>query len=81
MENGKTTNDELAVMVKVGFDGVSEQFHGLANSMSEQFREVNMRLDKLESGQEDIKLRLDNTAHRFEVVVPRSFNFAPIINQ
>jgi len=49
--NGKdVTINELAGMIKVGFD------------------EVKVRLDTLERGQEDIKLRLDNVAYRFEIV-------------
>jgi len=46
----------LAVMTKRGFDKVDERFNG-----------VDSRLKNLEQGQEDIKLRQDNTAHRFEL--------------
>ena len=49
MPKKKTTIDDLAVMMKKGFDCMDEQFA------------------KLETGQEDIKLRLDQAAWRFEV--------------
>ena len=53
----KTTIDDLAVMVKGGFDAMDGRFDKMEN-----------RLDGLEQGQEDIKLRLDNVAYRFELV-------------
>lgn len=46
----KITTDDLAVMVKDGFDHMEK------------------RIDGLEKGQEEIKLKLDNVAYRFEVV-------------
>lgn len=45
----KTTIDDLAVMMKKGFDSMDQQFA------------------RLEMGQEDIKLRLDQAAYRFEL--------------
>ena len=45
-----TTINDLAFMVKKGFDQVDERF------------------DTLERGQEEIKLKLDNVAYRFEMV-------------
>jgi hypothetical protein len=49
MAKKKTSIDDLARMIKTGFDGVDE------------------RLEKLEIGQEDIKLRLDQAAWKFEL--------------
>ena len=49
--------EDLAGMVKTGFD-----------EMGKQFKKVDNRLTTLETGQEDIKLRLDNVAYRFEIV-------------
>lgn len=49
MKESKTTTDDLARMVKDGFDSVEK------------------RLDKVEEGQEEILLKLDNKADRFEV--------------
>jgi archaellum component FlaC len=69
METNNTI-DDLAVMVQKGFDKVDEQFHGVSeqfHGVSEQFQGVNDRLDHLEQGQEDIKLKLDNVAYRFEL--------------
>jgi len=57
MAKKKVTTEDLAVMMKNGFDGVDGQFKG-----------VNQRLDKLEAGQEDIKLRLDRAAYKFELM-------------
>lgn len=53
--------DELAMMTKRGFDEMGER-------MNKGFSEVNKRLGLLEEGQEEIKLRLDNVAYRFELV-------------
>jgi len=53
----EVTLDNLAGMIKRGFDGVDKRFDG-----------VDKRLANLERGQEDIKLRLDNVAYRFELV-------------
>ena len=38
------------------------------NSFGDLEDKINSRFDKLEQGQEDIKLRLDNVAYRFELV-------------
>ena len=49
--------NELAGMVKTGFD-----------EMGKQFEKVDKRLTALETGQKDIKLRLSNVAYRFELL-------------
>ena len=54
--NKNITLNDLAVMVKRGFDGVDEKFDKMEN-----------RLENLENGQEEIKLKLDHVAYRFEV--------------
>ena len=56
-----TSLDDLARMVKEGFDEV----HG---TIKAGFDKVDNRLAALENGQEEIKLRLSNVAYRFEVV-------------
>jgi hypothetical protein len=48
--------NKLARMIKRGFDDVDRKF-----------AKVNTRLDNLERGQEDIKLKLDQVAYRFEL--------------
>jgi len=53
----KVTLESLAGMVKGGFDHVDKRLEG-----------VESRLGTLEKGQEEIKLKLDNVAYRFEVV-------------
>lgn len=50
------TIDDLAGMIKKGFDGVDVKF-----------KKVENKLHNLEQGQEDIKLRLCNVAYRFEL--------------
>jgi len=50
------TNEELAKMVKLGFDGQDRRFD-----------RIEKQINILEQGQEEIKLRLDNVAYRFEL--------------
>jgi archaellum component FlaC len=57
MAKKDVSNEDLALMIKDGFDGVDKRFN-----------QVEKRLDDLEQGQEDIKLRLTNVAYRFELV-------------
>ncbi|OGE74522.1 MAG: hypothetical protein A3K06_00050 [Candidatus Doudnabacteria bacterium RIFCSPHIGHO2_01_52_17] len=68
----ETTIDDLAVMVKNGFEGVTgemnSRFDQAHRDMNSRFGEVNHRLDLLEQGQEQIKLKLDNVAYRFELI-------------
>jgi hypothetical protein len=52
----KLTIDDLATLIKTGFDSVDERFD-----------QVEGRLKKLEQGQENIELRLSNVAYRFEL--------------
>lgn len=52
----KTTIDDLARMVNSGFTRVE----------SGQ-KKLESRMTTLEQGQEDIKLRLDNVGHKFEI--------------
>jgi len=49
--------DALAVITKKGFEQVDKRLNNLE-----------VKTDRLERGQEDIKLRLDNVAYRFELV-------------
>lgn len=55
------TLDSLAGMVAAGFTGMEQKF-------DTRFDVVEKRLNTLEHGQEDIKLKLDNVAYRFELV-------------
>ena len=48
--------DQLALVVKNGFDENTKQHQQIFN-----------RIDNLEQGQEEIKLKLDQVAYRFEV--------------
>lgn len=58
--NKKITNEDLARMVQNGFDEMKGR-------VDKRFDKVESRLDILEQGQEDIKLKLDNVAYRFEL--------------
>ena len=55
------TIDDLAVMINGGFNATQK-------IINENQKENNRRFNLLESGQEDIKLRLDNVAYRFELI-------------
>ncbi|MDD4900512.1 MAG: hypothetical protein PHS62_00145 [Patescibacteria group bacterium] len=61
MKNKKVTIEDLAAMVQTGFAEAE-------NSHSKRFNRTEERLDTLERGQEEIKLKLDNVAYRFELV-------------
>jgi len=56
MVKKKITNEDLALMMKKGFDGIDERFDNIEGDITE-----------LKIGQEDIKLRLDQAAWRFEM--------------
>ena len=51
-------------MVANGFDNVERKF----DSVEMKFKGINQKLTVLEEGQEQIKLKLDNMAYRFELV-------------
>ncbi len=55
------TLDDLAAMVAGGFSD-------LTNGMNSRFDAVEKDVKELQNGQEQIKLRLDNVAYRFELV-------------
>ena len=72
------TNEELAKMVKLGFDGQDKHFNKRFDDQDKKFNKRFDRIEKqinilgqgfsiLEQGQEEIKLRLDNVAYRFEL--------------
>jgi len=58
------TLDDLAGMVANGFEGVGKELSGI----NYKLEEYDKKFQKLEEGQEQIKLRLDNVAYRFELV-------------
>jgi|GEM_PF-3198475 len=58
----KKDNEDLALMVKQGFDEVNSRLILLERSQ----RETNDRLELSKHEQEEIKLRLTNVAYRFE---------------
>lgn len=61
MPKKNITINELAVMVKEGFDEVT---HG----MNKRFDNLEEQMDVMEKSHEEIKLKLDNVAYRFEIV-------------
>ena len=63
MPDTKTTTDDLAVMIKGGFDDMGKRMDGIEHRMDG----IEHRMDKLEVAVEDVKLRLDNVAFRFEL--------------
>lgn len=84
MKKGKQniTLEVLATKMDAGFKQVNERFdkvdkkfyqvnenhESLARMVAKGFEEVDSRFVTLERGQEEIKLRLDNVAYKFEVV-------------
>ena len=62
MKKKKTTIDDLARMVNKGFEETAK-----SKEVNARFDKVDIRLDNLEQGQEEIKPRQDNAAYRFEV--------------
>jgi len=54
MPKKQTTLDDIAGMVQRGFNEMTGQF----GTVNKQFEVVNKRLDTLENGQEEIKLRV-----------------------
>ena len=61
MKTKKVTIEDLAVMVQTGFSEAAQK-------TGERFDGLEKRMDGLEQGQEEIKLKLDNVAYRFELV-------------
>ena len=62
--------NNLGRMVKKGFDHVDKRFDHVDkrfNDVDKRFDRVENRLVNLENGQEEIKLRLDQVAYRFEL--------------
>ncbi len=72
MEEKEITLSELARMIASGFADTATKadIHGLntrADQIEGRLDSVELRLGSLEVGQEDIKLRLDSLAYKFEV--------------
>jgi len=63
MKKKQITNEDLARMVKAGFDSSDKRFDGVDKRLDK----VESRLEKIEQANEDIKLRLGNTAFQFDV--------------
>lgn len=58
------TLDDLALMVGKGFNNVDKTLIATRDDI----HKLDKRIAVLEAGQEQIKLRLDNVAYRFELV-------------
>jgi len=58
-----TTFDNLAGMIKRGFDNVDKRF----DENTKEHRVMMTKLENLENGTEEIKLKLDPVAYRFEI--------------
>jgi len=62
MKKKNITIEGLARMVKKGFDETAKK-----GEVNVRFDKVETRLDVLEDGIEEIKLKLDQVAYRFEI--------------
>lgn len=60
------TLDDLAGMVKKGFDDLGDKMEKGFDAVDKRFEKVEKRLGALEEGQEAIQLRLGNVPYRFE---------------
>ena len=74
MENNKQEFENLASMIKQGFDAVDarfeqvdKRFEQMETRFDKKFLGLENRLDFLEEGQEEIKSRLNNVAYRHEL--------------
>jgi len=67
MENKDITINELAVMVKNGFDGVFDYVDKGFKRVDERFDQVDARLDKLEYNQRTILTRLEDVVYKTEL--------------
>lgn len=70
MKEKNITLDDLARMVQKGFDHVDKRLTEIDNRVEKvdnRFDSIENGLSGLVRGQEDIQLRLDNCAHRFEL--------------
>ena len=68
--SNEISNNELAQMIKQGFDAVDKKFDGFEkkfDNIQKQFENTNDRLDTLDNGQEDIKLRFTHLAHQIDI--------------
>ena len=67
----EVTIDDLAIMIGKGFKGVDHRFDKVENRLDKvenRMEKMEGRMFSLENGQEEIKLRLDNVAYRFELI-------------
>ncbi len=70
MPKKQTTNEDLAHMIKKGFDDHDKRFDEIDkrfDGVDTRLDKMDTRMDNLEQGQEEIKTRVDNVACRFEV--------------
>ena len=79
MKKKKITIDDLAMMTKRGFDEIGESIKRGFEGVGKRFEEVDKRFEGVNNNirilsdnnareHEDLKLRLDNVAYRFELV-------------
>lgn len=70
MQDKKITIDDLARLAVENHNEIKDQLGQLDNRMNSlegSMSSLERRMNGLEVGHEDIKLRLDNVAHRFEL--------------
>lgn len=74
MKKKNATIDDLAKMVKRGFDETakSKEMNTRFKGVDKRFDRIENRLGKLEAGHEDIQLRLGNVPFRFEAGIRKA---------
>ena len=62
----ETTNEDIAAMIKSGFDSVGDQFNGVDNkfkSVHEQFDSLGEQISDLNTGIQRIESKVDRALH------------------
>jgi len=71
-KSAEKTKTELRTVIKEEIEGlaiiVNNGFNATQKFNNQRFDKLEKRFDVVERGQEDIKLRLDNVAYRFELI-------------
>ncbi|MFH1129113.1 MAG: hypothetical protein V1686_00025 [Patescibacteria group bacterium] len=77
MSKKQITNEDLASMIKKGFDGHDTRLDGIdtrldgvdtrLEKIDTRLEKIDTRMDNIEQGQEEIKSRVGNMAYQFEV--------------
>jgi len=71
MENKDITINELAVMLKNGFDGVDKRFDGVFDYVNKGFKQVDERFKQVDEGFNQVNSRLDRLENNQRAILAR----------